>query len=427
MLHSLALACLLAAQAAAPASPDDLKLDQDVRRWLREMDRAETIGERDAARDALILLGPKILDRLPAPKEADTADFKQRLEQIRVTLEKKQAVDFAQGTPITISGKGLKASAVLADLEKQSGNKLMDYRKDFNETIDDPSIDLELKGVPFWKALDEILDKSGLTRYPHPQDAHVAYQNLPEGTLNNVGRASYGGAFRLEATEVHIQRQLRRVTPGSMQIDVELVWEPKLKPISISHDLKKITVTDDAGATLAIDQEAEPEIPLTPADTSASLIIPAPAPARNAKSITVKGTLDVLLPGKVGQFEFPNLSAKPPIVKRQGAATVTLESIQKNNEVWELKLLVQFDAASGALESHRSWVTDNPCRLMMGEKALDPDGAELYRRDANSIGVAYLFALENADDLKKCKLTYSTPISILKAPIEYELKDVPLP
>ena len=39
-----------------------------------------------------------------------------------------------------------------------------------------------------------------------------------------------------------------------------------------------------------------------------------------------------------------------------GGVQVTIDSIQKNNEVWEIHMRLRLDEDNHALESHRTWV-----------------------------------------------------------------------
>lgn len=424
--------CLALAQ--APSSPADLEkaqaakqLEVKVKGLIKSIQNSEALGDREAAVKQLIELGPAALPFVVVPKNADDPDLLIRLEQVRVTLEKLQAKQFTEARAITLNAANMPLSKVLAELEKQGETKLLDYRERFNENVGDPQLTLEFKGVPFWKALDQVFDAAKLTRYASPEEAGIAFQNLPDGVRSSAGRASYPGPFRVEATEMQVLRNLRRDGPGSILLNVEVAWEPRLRPIALYQDLSAVKMEDENGKPLVFDQaDATQELSLNPLDTTATLNLSLTAPPRDVKKIAVlKGKLDCLVPGKVEKFEFPNLAAKTPIVKKQGGATVSLEQIRKNNAVWEVRVVVRFEKASGALESHRDWALDNPCVLYTADKKpLDYDALELFRRDEDSIGVAYLFAV---DDLKGCSLTYETPVLILKMPLEYELKDIEFP
>ena len=93
---------------------------------------------------------------------------------------------------------------------------------------------------------------------------------------------------------------------------------------------------------------------------------------------------------------------------------------------WEIRVRVYYDETSGALESHRGWIFDNPAYLVSpaGEQLVH-DGFETTLQNENEMGMAYLFDLENAPE--GWTFVYETPATLLNIPVEYELRDIPLP
>ena len=78
------------------------------------------------------------------------------------------------------------------------------------QQANDPKIKVDLKKVPFWQAVDEVLDKAELTVYAYPEKDGVAVISRPEGELPRRERTvSYSGAFRMEALELLGKRNLR--------------------------------------------------------------------------------------------------------------------------------------------------------------------------------------------------------------------------
>jgi hypothetical protein len=114
-------------------------------------------------------------------------------------------------------------------------------------------------------------------------------------------------------------------------------------------------------------------------------------------------------------------------VERQNAGvTVVLQRVRKNADVHQVRVLVRFNEAGGALESHRGWIYSNEAYL------LDPDGKridlaslETTRQQIDEIGLAYNFATPG--DLKDHKFVYKTPAAIISLPVKYELTNIELP
>ena len=105
---------------------------------------------------------------------------------------------------------------------------------------------------------------------------------------------------------------------------------------------------------------------------------------------------------------------------------MTLERVEKNNDVWEVRIAVRFDDAGDALASHRTWIFNNPAYLEGPDgKPIAYDTFETTRQEKNEVGVAYVF---NTDQpLDKLTFVYKTPGTIVNSSFDYELKNVELP
>ena len=136
--------------------------------------------------------------------------------------------------------------------------------------------------------------------------------------------------------------------------------------------------------------------------------------------------MTAIIPGKVETFEFTDISKAKNVVQRRAGVAVVLEEVRKNDEVYDVRMRVEFDKAANALESHRPWVFDNEAILLnaAGEE-MSYDGLEETRRESNVAGIAYKFVLE--EEPVGYKFIYKTPAAIMKVPVEYELKAIDLP
>ena len=97
------MAAALVGQADGAKTDDDLKLE--VLRLVRRLDARE-LADREAAEKALMEVGPKALDLLPPVDERTPAEVRQRLDRIKVLLQKEQAEAAAGGREhLSPSGK----------------------------------------------------------------------------------------------------------------------------------------------------------------------------------------------------------------------------------------------------------------------------------------------------------------------------------
>src|SRR5262249_51237674 len=157
-------------------------------------------------------------DQLPALiEQAKSADVKHRLEQVQAQLQAQQTQDFAKARIVTLHGQ-MPLSAALAAIEKQTGNKLLDYRAQFGQEANDPTLKIDLENVPFWQALDRLLDQANLTLYSFAGKEGLAVVARTSGEAPRKSRAAYAEAFRLEATKAIAERDFRHPTRPILQL-----------------------------------------------------------------------------------------------------------------------------------------------------------------------------------------------------------------
>src|SRR5438094_576076 len=130
-------------------------------RVLQLVERLEApkMEARQAAEDALVKLGPRILPFLPETARAAGAERKQRLERIRAALLEAQEEANLGASKITIQGQGIRLSEAIQKLQAQSGNAINDLREQSGAEATNPALDLEIVDRPFFEALDLIARK----------------------------------------------------------------------------------------------------------------------------------------------------------------------------------------------------------------------------------------------------------------------------
>src|SRR6476646_7903793 len=154
MLPALVIAASLVAQVEASA-PDDLT--GEVQRLLKKLDAPEA-DARNAAEETLIRLGPKVVELLP---------------RIREHVAHSRAEQLQSGSTVTLSGT-LSLEEVRAEIEKQTGNKIADYREKLGQNVTSLQLKLDIKDAPFWPALDAVLDSAQLGIDPLTGDDALA-------------------------------------------------------------------------------------------------------------------------------------------------------------------------------------------------------------------------------------------------------------
>jgi len=421
----LVLSSLLPGQVEQAARRD---IGPQVRKLVRQLDSNE-LARRDAAERELISMGPDALPHLPRITSRTSAEVKQRLKRIRDTLQKAAAEAATRASLVTLDADAKPLSEVLGAIKRQTGNQLIDFRPRFGQQARDMEIKAEFENTPFWEAVDQVLDRAGLTLYHYTGQQHVtAIVGREPGALPRFGRAAYCGIFRFEATEITAVRNLRQEAGDMLRLSLEITWEPRLLPIALAQPLGDVAAVDETGKPVGVPgHDGSLEVPVQNGVSAAEMDIPLVLPDRAVKRIaSFKGKLTALVPGRIETYEFPKLVDTKDVEQRKGGVTVILQTVRKNVDVHEVRILVRFDKAANALESHRGWIYNNEAYLIDADgKVLEHGGFETTRQETNEVGVAYKFPLKA--DLSGYTFVYKTPAAIVKMPVEYELKNIELP
>ena len=170
---------------------------EDVPRSVRSLARQladDHLAVRDAAEQGLIEIGPAALPYLPAPNAQMPAEVLRRLNRVRQQLELKRSQDATDGRRLSLKAKARKLSSVLKELEKLSGNRVVDYRQVRGQPNIELPITVDLQNVPFWQALDRILDEAGMAVYPYAHDKRGGlYVRVPSSKANRSTRPAADG------------------------------------------------------------------------------------------------------------------------------------------------------------------------------------------------------------------------------------------
>jgi hypothetical protein len=434
---SLGLAIAFTAWADDVAtSQSDTELSQQINRLVEQLDD-DRAAERDAAETKLLELAgttaadiDRFLELLPEENDQMPLGVRDRLTSIREQVEDRVAKAAVISTKINLSAKQMPMADLFTEIEKQTGNKLADNRQGDapDAAAMSGNVTIELKDEPFWPAVDQILDQLGLSVYNYGGTEALSLVSRPENEGKRYGRATYSGPLRFEVLEVQSQRSLRQPDRKALRVQMEVAWEPRLRPIALSQPVEDVTATTDTGATLSVSQpDAVMDVEVPDGTQAAEVILPFDLPARDAtKLASLKGRLRALVPGRQVTFEFSDLASAGGKNQRRGGVQVTVDDVRKNNAIWEVHMRMALDEANSALESHRGWVFQNKSYLVGADgQPIENVGLETTRQSRNEVGVAYLFDLPAG--INGLTWVYETPAAIVELPVEYEIKDIELP
>ena len=435
------LALLVGLLVGGLASAQDLPLEaegrlgSEVGSLVGQLLSDSRADREDARQKLLSLAGPstpraeRVLELLPRPDEHMPPALADQLNELRVEIEKRIAKGAIESALTTLDVRDAPLSNVLEALELQTENKLLDYRKQFGEEVVDRLVTLSAHKAPFWQTMDRLLDQTEMDLYEYSGEEALALVSRGEGRVPRAQGACYTGPFRIAAHQVRATRSLTHAANDSLRVQLQIAWEPRLRPIVLSQPLADVVAVDERGQRFLI-KEPDSSINLEPSagNQAINMQIAFNVPDRSTNKIaTLRGNMEVVAPGRKVEFRFEKLSQdNEPDTRRQGGVSVTLAGIRKNNAVWEVHMRLKLDQAGEALESHRLWVYENSTYLVdENEEQIDHAGFETTMQTEDTIGLAYIF--DHEPGIEGLTWVYETPASVHRFPIEYELKDIPLP
>ena len=402
-----------------PVSKADLQ--SDVLEWVDELD-APSLATRKAAERSLIEAGPAALEFLPESKSGFSIEAAERLTRVRKTLMAMRTESEVQAESANIRLD--QATTLGQALEAISRDSGVEFESRADESIAITPIETPL---PFWHALDLVLDEANLD---------INFYGGDRGTLQLVPRrderpsrvdsAAYAGVYRIEPTSVTSRRSLNQPSLSGLNIGIEISWEPRVTPIGLTIPVKQLAGRLDDEAVLEPQESSDTIDIATNSEIAFSeFYMPMQLPAGQPNKIeSLSGIVRALLPGKRQTFELP--LAEPTSKRTIDAMTVQIEAVRKNGPLHEIRVGVELQDADRSLESHRHWVFENQAyvRRKDGSRA-DHLGFEVYRQTESSVGIGYLFDL--GDSVNESTFMYESPTAVVPSEVSFVIQDIPLP
>ncbi|MEX2357603.1 MAG: hypothetical protein WEE51_04690 [Pirellulaceae bacterium] len=420
------LACLLVCAVFSTVWGDD-GLAQSARFLVRQLD-GNALAERNEAEQKLVDLGPGVLPHLPEVTAGTPAEVKVRLGRIRTTLEQQRADRATQPTHLTLQVSDAPLAEVLEHIKQQTGNQVIDYRRNFRQDDAEIQVSLDWENVPFWQAIDDLLAQANLRAYHRSGQANVLTVVSAAGLeRERQVEPGYSGIFRLQPTRIDSFRDLESGQAGS-RLSLQVTWEPRVTVITLSLPLEGVRVVDDRGEAIELERSAGSLTAEVPQGAgSVTLTLNLPGIDRGSRRIEkLSGKLEALVPGGVEVFTFDNLATARNERQSKGDVEVTLQTFAQIDKLHDARVLVRLAGEQGALQSHRGWIYNNPVYLLGPEgERIQRVGFEDYERSVDSIGLAHKFVLEHEAD--QYQLVYETPASIVTLPLDFEITEIPLP
>jgi hypothetical protein len=422
--HRFYLVLLILLPCIARGQGSDAALKDRVLQLVERLDSSK-MESRQAAEEALIKLGPRVLAVLPEVTKATPAERKQRLERVRAALQEAQDETNLGASKVTIRGQGIRLTEAVQKLQAMSGNAINDLREQSGAEVTNPALDLDIIDKPFFEALDIVAGKAGVTPYFFTGDGTLG---LMAGAPSASTQVRYSGPFRIVLKQVAAVRDFQAGT-SSANAQFEVAWEPRLRPMLLKLDADELKIRDDRGKEIEpqVMNEAA-EVVLRPENPAAEINVNLAAPGREARSLAqLKVKAEVTIPAGLRTFRFPNLAARD-VAQKIGDVRITLVSAEVDEQVWKVNVTLEYPGEGPAFESYRQGLFNNRLWLQKadGSRFDHNGGFSNTGSDQGRLGFEYLF-VDAPGKPTDYQFVYETPSKVLSIPLEFEFKDVPLP
>jgi hypothetical protein len=424
--------CLGALSCPQGVADDQPKADlrDQVHRLVQQL--GDTDADKQAAAvGALLKLGPEVLPLLPGPDAKLSTDQQKHLQSVRATLRDSQAQKELAPRRFTFKEKSVGLSRALQELSRQTGNAVEDRRQ---EKEQEPTFSLDLAGVTFWEALDEIAAKADLRLSFYEKDGKLALVDGPHLALP----VSTSGVFRTAVKRLTAVRDLE-MDRHSWIIQFDVAWEPRLQPLFMEIQPDAVEVRDGKGDTLKNLQGGGGRAAIgRPLSSEAQVRVE--APARPAEKIGLfQGGLTLLGPSRLLSFTFDNLAKvergkgdRGP-KQTQDGVTVQLREFNPTADLWTVGVLLEYPAVGPEFESFESWLVNNEIFLERKDGRGRHAANGGYTLDDSS-GRKALLTYRFIEDVKlslgkpaEWRIVYRTPGAVVPMPVRFEFKDLPAP
>jgi hypothetical protein len=357
----------------------------------------------------LSLLGMAVIASSPARGQNTQAKIQPALREF-------------QPRRVTLPAGAYSVADVLREVDKQTGNVLLDQRK---QPAKDKS-ELALKQATFWEALDALCRQAGCGFTPYG-DRGIALIDAP----SRVRYVSSQGIVR-----TGIKRRTCTVNDetgaATCSVVMDVMWEPRFEPFYLGVSAVKATFAPDAkGKTLTSQAPARGNVSVA-GRQALEIEIQFEAPDRSAPAIAeLSGSLRLLGPSKMLTFTLPELKAGA--AQTQEEVAVSVVKLREGADRWIVQVQIDNPEGTPSFESFQTWLDNNRVHLVQGPPGKqivwrpEPNEAVLLETPRRAL-IEYAFAdPEGRGQASDWALVVRTPGRIVELSVPFAFKDVALP
>ena len=407
---------------------DDAQTAQKVKDLVAKLG-AEKEPDRNAAEAELLKIGVPALAHLPPAEDKNlTAEQKTRLGKLIPKLWQQRVERDLEGSYVEIPKGAMPLADALREIERQTGNVVKDQREEFNEEATNPTLQFDGKKRKFWEAMDLLCKDANLSM------EHFAGENaisLRGSRAGETSGAATVGALRFLPQTITLTRNLGMGNP-KCTVNILAVFEPRLRPLLVEVDVDSFKIKDDQGRDLkfsSMREQSTYNFQVQEGAHTFEIALDLEAPDRSAKAIkSIVGEAALRLPAVTEQFTFDQWTGAEMQEKLTPSMKVKVgKAKDEGDNLWSFHLTVGLLGEKPEGESYLSASLDPEIYLVNADGSrLAPNAGKNVRDDEGELDIEYLIS-GAPGKLSDYKVVARIPSGVTKAPVKFEIKDLPLP
>ncbi len=360
---------------------------------------------RASAEAELIRGGSPVIEHLPVAAAVNDPAVRESVERIALAIE--QAESASALIPRSVQWSNVRSLAEAVErLATETGNPVA-------VSVDSPIVATQpFPSAPltFWEAIDWIEEYSPL-RY----EAGLLKQPT---TRSPTLPSSSTGPFRVQL----LDRSLRTTTGGAslLRIKVRTTCEPRLHPLFLMAAVDEWGVSRKEITCSPFTPHARLEIP---SDRSGTIDVAfdfvLPASSSDHSDWNISGQLELTLAARSTSVTFSDLTAKLPMTRRRGQASLSLLSVKSSDSNCTVRVASAFPEMSGLFESYRAALLAPALELESAPGIrLSPTNVTQIQEDPNGIVIETRFDAAQST-VARLHARVPTAISTQKIPFRF--------
>ncbi len=420
MLAAIVVVLIMQIVPTAPQRDDEV-LRAEVARLVRQLD-ADEFATRQAARRALLRLGPDAIDDLPDPKSVTSPEVRAALEQLLSELRSRQVLETLKPTVVTLTDT-LTVDQIADRLFRQTGNRLS--VAGLSSGMRGTRLTLAYHQETFWHVVLDVAEKLGVG-----VRASSGVVRLEESLPAPAAHTAHG-PFVLLAAAAKRRPLVGEPDMDLLRVPLSFTAEPRLRCLFVNVADSDITIRHQAAEVLTpFSPDRRLELPVGDRGELVRWTHDVTLPhGVEVDRVQVQGEVKSLVAAGYDRFIFPAPgSGQKQRQSRRGVALVLGEVQQSaDSDRVRVQLTVDWLGAANAFDSYRTWVFHNAAWLE------GPDGQRIaffgpVRTDAQVGGAVRLtYEFRNVSvPLSQCRFIYEAPTKLETVTVPFDLTNIPV-